>query len=95
MNPQGKKSIIEFIDAILTLDAWDNVGSVLLFPEDTSNKGKELRNYFDNINIYWDMGKDDNLTLLIDSIESYDRALEDDWLPNNIVGLPIPKAYLL
>ena len=94
MNQQAKKSMIEFIDAILTLDAWHNIGSVLLFPESTKNKGLELRNYFDDINILWDMDKDDNFELLIDALKSYDSALEDDWLPNLIIGLPIPKAYL-
>ena len=94
MNQQAKKSMIEFIDAILTFDGWHNIGSVLLFPKGTENKGKELRDYFDDINVLWNMDKDNNLELLVDAIQSYDNALEDDWLPDYIIGLPTPKAYL-
>jgi len=94
MNQQAKKSMIEFIDAILTFKSWNNTGEPLLFDENIHNKGKDIYDYFDDFSIYREMEDNNTFELLMDTLNIYNNSIDNDWLPNTIIGLPIPKAYL-
>jgi len=90
MEPKIKnnyKPIISFINDILVLEIWQNENSPIFY-------GKSFDDYFDNYKVYQQMKENENLSLLMETIEFYSNALEDDWLPKKIVNLDIANAYL-
>jgi len=94
MNQEIRKSILAYIEAILTLKGWKNIGEVILLDDSLQNRGKHIDDYVNNMQQYEKIMEEPNFNLLLDTINCYSNALQDDWLPDYIIGLPIPKAYL-
>jgi len=94
MNQEIRKSILTYIEAILTLKGWKNIGEVILLDDSLQNRGKHIDDYVNNMQQYEKIMEEPNFNLLLDTINCYSNALQDDWLPDYIIGLPIPKAYL-
>ena len=89
MTNNLKKKILTYINNLLVLKGWENIDEPITFPTSKAfytylPKEVELINLLQN--------KD--LSLLIETILAYDKAIEDDWLPDDILNLSIPYAYL-
>jgi len=96
MNAKIKAGIIEYINMLLLLKSWEDINTPIT-PQKMNGKfqSKSLFSYLPkeekrNINSQ----KNSKMDSLIDILLSYDRAIEDDWLPDEILNLSIPKAYL-
>jgi len=94
MNLNLKKPILTFINSLLTLKGWQDISQPIIFQGEFSGKSKNLIDYFDDTSLLQKNMQNKNYTLLLETLLSYDSAIEDDWLPDSIEGLPIPKAYL-
>jgi len=94
MNNNIKKPLVHFISSLLTLKGWEDISEPILFQGEFSGTSKNLIDYFDNSSTLNKSMENKNYTLLLDTLASYDSAIEDDWLPDVIEGLSTPKAYL-
>jgi hypothetical protein len=95
MDNDIKKPILYFIDTLLTLKGWYDINQPILFQGDFSNQSKNFHDYFDNELVLKANLENPNYKLLFETLISYDLAIEDDWLPDSIEGLSIPRAHLL
>ncbi len=70
--------MIEVIDAIIDSPRWKD--------NDTPMPGKivELGPRIKNGNLYRTIRENPNLKLLLETIECYEEALNDDWMPFDI-----------
>ena len=94
MKKELKKTLLNIIDNVLTLKGWDKISEPILFDKSTSNTSKYINNYFEDMIIFREAKKNKELSLLIETIGDYEKAIEDDWFPDEIVNLTVPKAYL-
>jgi len=94
MKNNLKQPLLKFINNILTFKGWQNIGEPLIFMGDAKDASYDLDDYFDDSSVLKEAMENENHTLLLETLSSYDTAIEDDWLPDLIEGLPIPKAYL-
>ena len=94
MNNNIKKPLVHFISSLLTLKGWEDISEPILFQGEFSGNSKNLIDYFDDSSTLNKSMENKNYTLLLDTLASYDSAIEDDWLPDVIEGLSTPKAYL-
>ena len=94
MKTNLKQPLLKFINSILTFKGWQNIGEPLIFMGDAKDASYDLDDYFDDSSVLKEAMENENHTLLLETLSSYDTAIEDDWLPDLIEGLPIPKACL-
>ena len=94
MNTELKNTLLSYINTILSLKAWKNTSEPILFEGKYKGASKELLYYFDNIDLYSISRKNRDYKLLLETIEEFENALDNDWFPYEIIGLTIPQAYL-
>ena len=85
---------IEYINVLLTLKGWHDISEPILFSHPFSGCSKNINDYFKDVIVLYELMNTPEYKLLIETLLSFDRALEDDWLPDTIEGLSISQAYL-
>ena len=85
-EPKPLELITEVITDIIRSPRWENSTPPL------PNQITELSERINNGKIYQSLIQDPDLKLLIDLIESYEMAINDDWMPFEIQGLKLPQA---
>jgi len=93
MDVNTKKSALCFIDNLLTLKSWHDVSEPILFQDKASGESKSLNDYFCNDVALAEACEASNTKLLFETLIAYDTAIEDDWLPDTLLGLSTKKAY--
>ena len=95
MKTELKESLLKYINNILHLKCWENISEPIIFDKSKKYYSKTLIDYFSNDSLLINSKKNKNLSLLIKTLEAFDEALDEDWLPNNIINLSVPtEAYL-
>lgn len=94
MKNELKNSLLNFIDTILTLKCWHNINELIVFDKSLIGASKTINDYFKDMSLYTESINNKKLELLMQILELYDKALEDDWVDDEIMHLPINKAYL-
>jgi len=95
MKTELKESLLKYINNILHLKCWENISEPIIFDKSKNYYSKTLIDYFSNDSLLINSKKNKNLSLLIKTLEAFDEALDEDWLPNNIINLSVPtEAYL-
>ena len=78
MKTTPKQSILNFINALLSLKGWHDISEPVLFQGEFSFCSKELRGYFNDDETLQNILENEHYKLLLETLLSFELAIEDD-----------------